>query len=132
MEGNHCYGEENQDCSSENTELPIFEYPNDANYIKTILGWEQSDVYGCSITGGYVYRGSNIPELYGRYFFGDYCTGKVWSLDNIDNKASIIDHTEEVLQSMGKTEFYLSSFGEDENGELYLIDYSGSVYSITK
>ena len=132
MEGNRCYGKDNQDCNSDSKELPIFEYPNDASYVKTILGWKQADVKGCSITGGYVYRGSNIDELYGRYFFGDYCTGKIWSLDRIDNKISIINHTKEVLQSIGKTEFYLSSFGEDENGELYVIDYSGSVYSITK
>ena len=132
MEGNHCYESKQQDCSYENTILPIFEYPNDANYVKTILGWEQPDMHGCSVTGGYVYRGKNKPELYGRYFFGDYCTGKVWSLKNTDDRISIINHTNEILKSMNKKEFYLSSFGEDKYGELYLIDYSGSVYSITK
>ena len=132
MEGNHCYGEDNEDCNSNGTVSPIFEYPNDANYAKTIIGWDQPDMHGCSVTGGYVYRGKNKPSLYGRYFFGDYCTGKVWSLENNNGKVSLINHTDELLQAMNKTEFYLSSFGEDAEGELYLIDYSGDVYSITK
>ena len=132
LEGNHCYGENNKDCNSNGTVLPIFEYPNDANYVKTIVGWDQPDMHGCSVTGGYVYRGENKPELYGRYFFGDYCTGKVWSLKNDKNNIDIINHTDELLEAMNKTEFYLSSFGEDESGELYLIDYSGDIYSITK
>ena len=132
MEGHHCYGEDNQGCDSKGTVLPIFEYPNDANYAKTIIGWDQPDMHGCSVTGGYVYRGKNKPNLYGRYFFGDYCTGKVWSLENNNGNISLINHTDELLKAMNKTEFYLSSFGESEDGELYLIDYSGDVYSITK
>ena len=131
LEGTHCYPEDIKDCSSENTELPIFEYPNDANYLKTLIGWRQSDVHGCSVTGGYVYRGKNKQELYGRYIFGDYCTGKVWSLKNIDGKIELKEHTKELLESMNKKEFYLSSFGEDNNGELYLVNYSGEIYSIT-
>ena len=89
-------------------------------------------MHGCSVTGGYVYRGSKKPGLYGRYFFGDYCTGKVWSLKNNNGNIDIIDHTLELLEGMNKKQFYLSSFGEDENGELYIIDYTGDVYSITK
>ena len=87
---------------------------------------------GCSVTGGYVYRGNNKPDLYGRYFFGDYCTGKVWSLKNDNGNLDMRNHTEELLKSMNKKEFYLSSFGEDAEGELYIINYSGQVYSITK
>ena len=132
LEGNHCYGEDNKDCNSSNTVLPIFEYPNDANYAKTIVGWDQPDMHGCSVTGGYVYRGTNKPELYGRYFFGDYCTGKVWSMKNNSENIDLINHTDELLESMNKSEFYLSSFGQDDNQELYLIDYSGDIYSITK
>ena len=114
------------------TVLPIFEYSHDANYLKTIIGWTQSDMNGCSVTGGYVYRGKNIPELYGRYFFGDYCTGKVWSLKIDEKELELLDHTDELLHGINKKQFYLSSFGEDENGELYLIDYNGGLYSITK
>ena len=71
---------------------------------------------GCSITGGYVYRGKDIPSLYGRYIFGDYCTGKVWSINTDKDNLDIMDHTSDILTSMGKREFYLSSFGQDNNG----------------
>ena len=131
LEGNHCY-KEHKLCESKNLTFPIFEYPHDANYLKTLIGWAQKDVNGCSVTGGYVYRGKNKPELYGRYFFGDYCTGKVWSIKKDDPDLDIKEHTDELLKAMNKKQFYLSSFGEDEEGELYLIDYSGVLYSITK
>ena len=132
LEGAHCYPDDNFECSLDNTILPLFEYPNDANYLKTLVGWNQSDVHGCSVTGGYVYRGNNKPDLYGRYIFGDYCTGKVWSIINNGSNLDLKEHTHELLESMNKKEFYLSSFGEDEEGELYIINYSGKVYSITK
>ena len=132
LEGTHCYPNDNQQCSIDSMVLPLFEYPNDANYLKTLIGWKQLDMHGCSVTGGYVYRGNNKPELFGRYFFGDYCTGKVWSLKNDNGSIDVKDHTKELLKSMNKKEFYLSSFGEDEEGELYIINYSGQIYSITK
>jgi len=131
LEGTHCYPDDDKNCSTEGTVLPLFEYPNDANYIKTIIGIKQKKMQGCSVTGGYVYRGKNKPELYGRYFFGDYCTGKVWSLNNNNGNIEVIEHTQELLETMNKKQFYLSSFGEDEDGELYLINYSGEIYSIT-
>ena len=131
LEGTHCYPDDDKNCSTEGTVLPLFEYPNDANYIKTIIGIKQKKMQGCSVTGGYVYRGKNKPKLYGRYFFGDYCTGKVWSLNNNNGNIEVIEHTQELLETMNKKQFYLSSFGEDEDGELYLINYSGEIYSIT-
>ena len=132
LEGTHCYPKDDGNCLKEEMTPPLFEYPNDANYFKTIIGIKQKKMQGCSVTGGYVYRGKNKPELYGRYFFGDYCTGKVWSLKNNNGDLEIIDHTQELLDKMNKGQFYLSSFGEDENGELYLVDYAGEIYSITK
>ena len=87
---------------------------------------------GCSITGGYVYRGSKIPEFYGRYIFGDYCTGKVWSFAYENGEAGDIkNHTSDILNSMNKNSFYLSSFGETIDGELLIVDYSGGIYIIT-
>ena len=79
---------------------------------------------GCSITGGVVYRGSQLAELYGVYLYGDYCTGNVWGL---------------VRDSSGKWENGLlyssvariSSFGEDESGEIYIVDHSGSILQLT-
>jgi glucose/arabinose dehydrogenase len=74
----------------------------------------------CSITGGYVYRGEQIPGLQGYYFYGDWCSGTIWAAqrDSAGNWSTAVS-----LQS-GRQ---ISSFGEDEAGELYLIDYGGSV-----
>ena len=131
MEASSCFPD-NNDCSKTRYELPIFEYPNDAKYVRTLLGLKQKNVHGCSVTGGYVYRGNEIPELYGRYFFGDYCTGKIWSF-RLDDKNVIDfqDHTKMLLNSINKKKFYLSSFGETYDGELLLVDYSGSIYKLS-
>ena len=131
MEGNHCYPEDVDECYNEEFTLPAFEYPNNANYAKTLFGIKQANMDGCSITGGYVYRGSNIPDLYGRYIFGDYCTGKLWSIKIEEGKGSdVIEHTSSIMKSMGKREFYLSSFGQDNNNELFIIDYNGTIYRL--
>ena len=126
MEGSYCYPS-NEDCEKDNLVLPIFEYPNNANYIKTLIGWSQNNVQGCSVTGGYVYRGYVLPQLEGKYLFGDYCTGKVWSLQISEGK--VVDDIEWELSGI-KEDFYLSSFGEDGNGELYLLNHSGEIYKI--
>jgi hypothetical protein len=78
---------------------------------------------GCSITGGYVYRGAALPELNGVYFFGDYCSGLIWSLTRAD--AQTWNRT--LFMSTG---FSISSFGEDEAGELYMLDHTGAVYRL--
>ena len=79
------------------------------------------------MTGGYVYRGSSISELYGKYIFGDYCTGKIWSFQVSQGKA--LDFTQWDIRGINK-DFYLSSFGEDGNGELYLLNHTGEIYKI--
>jgi hypothetical protein len=78
---------------------------------------------GCSVTGGYVYRGANVSSATGRYFFGDYCTARVWSLRVADGKAT--DVVREPYDVPG-----LSSFGEDARGELYLVSLNGAVYRL--
>jgi len=78
---------------------------------------------GCSITGGYVYRGAVLPSLAGAYLFGDYCSGLVWALRQGDGEV----WQSEVLFS---TDLNISTFGEDEVGELYLIDHGGVVYQL--
>jgi glucose/arabinose dehydrogenase len=80
---------------------------------------------GCSITGGYVYRGSQLPELDGIYFFGDYCNGRIWMLER--NGAGQWTMT---LSGWQPGRFVVTSFGEDEDGELYLVDYKGSIYRL--
>lgn len=78
---------------------------------------------GCSITGGYIYRGSVISDLTATYLFGDYCTGIVWASYRDEN---LQWQTNQFLQ----TGMNISSFGEDENGELYIINYEGIIYRI--
>jgi glucose/arabinose dehydrogenase len=77
----------------------------------------------CSVTGGYVYRGSAVPSARGRYFYGDYCTGKLWSLRISGGRA--VDNRQEPTSIGG-----LSSFGQTANGELYAVSFSGGLYQL--
>lgn len=67
---------------------------------------------GCSMTGGFVYRGSRYPQLYGIYFNADYCSGRIWATRKLDNGSFSTTQ----LANLGDSEF--SSFGEDRNGEM--------------
>jgi glucose/arabinose dehydrogenase len=78
---------------------------------------------GCSVTGGFVYRGSAVPAARGRYFYGDFCSGTVWSLKVVGGKARQLRREGFKVES-------LSSFGEDARGELYLTSLDGSVYRL--
>ena len=85
---------------------------------------EYSHAEGCSVTGGYVFRGPGIPAEAGRYFYGDYCSGTVWSLRIAGGKATA--ERREPFEVDG-----LSSFGEDVAGNLYLLSVtSGDVYRL--
>ncbi len=77
---------------------------------------------GCSITGGYVYRGRAVPAAIGRYFYGDFCSGNVWSLRISDGKA--VDNRREA--QIGS----LSSFGQGLNGDLYAVSLDGGLYRL--
>jgi len=80
-------------------------------------------VGGCSVTGGYVYRGPSLPALNGVYLYGDYCSGQVWALYRT---ASGWENP-----VLFNAFFTISSFGEDEVGELYLLDHGGgAVYQL--
>ena len=78
---------------------------------------------GCSVTGGYVYRGSNAP-LRGRYIYGDYCSGNVWSFKIAGGK--LTGQRREAFKIAS-----LTSFGEDTAGELYAVSHSGTIYRLT-
>ena len=78
---------------------------------------------GCSITGGYVYRGSTVPAAAGRYFYGDYCSGTVWSLKLVNGVARQIRVEPFTVKN-------LTSFGEDNDGELYAVSADGIVYRL--
>jgi glucose/arabinose dehydrogenase len=85
--------------------------------------YEYDHSMGCSVTGGYVYRGETLQEWYGVYIFGDFCNGKVWGIlpaDNGDWKVS----------ELFETGLNISSFGEDVFGELYLISHNGTLYKL--
>lgn len=78
---------------------------------------------GCSVTGGYVYRGAALPQLNGVYFFGDYCSGLIW--------ASYRDATGEwQTEVFMDSRLAISSFGEDDDGELYVVNHGGSVLKL--
>lgn len=79
----------------------------------------------CSITGGYVYRGKAVPSARGRYFYGDFCTGEIWSLRAVRGK--LTGNRKEAIK-VGN----LSSFGQDAAGELYLSSLNGNVYKLTR
>jgi glucose/arabinose dehydrogenase len=108
MEGSQCYN--GAPCDTTGLTLPVSEYDH-----------SQGD---CSITGGMVYRGQNYPNMQGIYFYGDYCSGRIWGLRQQGNQwqsTLLLD-----------TNFNVVSFGEDENGDLFVTDYVGGViYKIT-
>ena len=80
---------------------------------------------GIAVTGGYVYRGQHVPALYGAYLFGDYGTGRIWAAARDDR--GVWTTTE-----VGQIPALISSFGEDEAGEVYLTDIGGgAVYRVT-
>lgn len=107
MEGTHCF--QSDTCDQSGLVLPIFEYDHSQ---------------GCSITGGYVYRGAQFPEMTGNYFVADYCMGTIWRL--FPNGGEWLSNI--VLDS----DLIISSFGEGFSGELYALDYgSGGVHLIT-
>lgn len=103
MEATHCFGGDN--CNDAGLETPILEYDHDGR---------------CSITGGYVYRGQAYPAISGVYFYADYCSGEVWAA--VPDKKGVW-RSDVLLQ----TNRLITSFGEDESGELYIVDDDGGV-----
>lgn len=106
MEGNHCF-EPSSGCNPGGLTLPIVEYSHNE---------------GCSITGGFRYRGNQMPALRGAYIFGDFCSGIIW-------RARPVNGAWQRVQ-IADTDFSISSFGEDSLGELYLADLNGAVYKL--
>jgi glucose/arabinose dehydrogenase len=78
---------------------------------------------GCSVTGGYVYRGSNV-SLRGRYIYGDYCSGNIWSFKLSGGKATGLRRESFKIASV-------TSFGQDIAGELYAVSHGGTIYRLT-
>ena len=88
---------------------------------------------GCSITGGFVYRGCALPDLHGRYFYSDYCGAWLRSFQGVSggDAQNLLDHTADVNPTIGGfTIDDVTTFGEDARGELYIADQGGQVYRL--
>ncbi|HSE59408.1 MAG TPA: PQQ-dependent sugar dehydrogenase [Nitrospiraceae bacterium] len=113
MEGTHCFSPPDG-CEADGLILPVAEYGHESGR--------------CSIIGGYVYRGSAMPEYRGVYFYADYCSGEVFDLVRAGpaRSAPVSQGPHVAL----KTGVRISSFGEDAQGELYVVDHGGGVYRL--
>ena len=93
---------------------------------------EYSHAEGCSVTGGYVYRGCGIPDLRGTYFFADYCSAEIWSFRFPGSTVLEFQNRTVELTPLdaGQSIRLITSFGEDASGELYICDQGGEVFKI--
>jgi glucose/arabinose dehydrogenase len=111
IEGDECWEFSPLPCDLTGLELPIITYDT---YVEG----------NCVVIGGYVYRGSRYPALDGVYIYGDYCSGRIWGAGRDDSGAW---QTRELLD----TDLLITSFGEDEDGELYVAGgFNGSIYRL--
>jgi glucose/arabinose dehydrogenase len=106
-EGLHCYPP-GEACSFAGLTSPAIEYPSSL---------------GCSVTGGYRYRGNRWSSLYGKYVYGDFCSGRIWAASETGGHWQPAEITDSDLA--------IVSFGEDDRGELYVVDYNGAVFELT-
>ncbi len=105
MEGAHCY---RPGCSMQGLTLPVVEYTH---------------TLGCSVTGGYVYRGRMSPGLRGIFIYGDYCSGRIWGLER--------QGTQWVNRLLLSSNFAITTFGEDDAGELYVTNANnGTIHRV--
>ena len=109
MEGSACFNPASG-CNRAGLVLPVVEYRHDE---------------GCSVTGGFVYRGRSIRSLEGRYVFGDYCSGTIWVATEQPGGSWVRD-------VLIQTTFNISSFGEQSDGELLVLDYGGALYRLER
>jgi glucose/arabinose dehydrogenase len=104
MEGFHCYPA-GADCDPDAFTLPVTAYGHDL---------------GCSVTGGVVYRGESLPRLEGAYLFSDYCSGNIWAIPSTQD----VVRDPAIVERSGRS---IAAFGEDEAGEVHVVDISGGV-----
>jgi hypothetical protein len=116
MEGRACY-KPMSGCNTSGKQLPQVAY-----------GHAVSGDDNCAVTGGFVYRGSADPVLVGGYVYGDFCSGRIWVMSPT---ASAPVTPTLVRDATASPQLAISSFGEDDAGELYVCDLSGgAVYRI--
>ena len=108
MEGNECFG--TRTCDRTGLTMPIITY-------------DHSDD-DCSVTGGYVYRGTASQDMQGIYFYGDFCSGRIWGLRNTQGQWE--------NRMLLREPITISSFGTDQAGNLYVVGYNdGTIYRLT-
>ncbi len=100
LEGSECFKKKR--CNRQGFELPVAEYTHDE---------------GCSVTGGFVYRGRQVPALAGQFVYGDFCSGRIWALPTETGAP-----TPRVIADSGMS---IASFAEDNAGELYALNFAG-------
>lgn len=110
MEGFHCFNLP-EPCGKENFISPLLEYDHQGGR--------------CSITGGYVYRGRSVSELAGLYIYGDYCSGEIFAVHTAKDGRIVGEPW-----LLAKSKMRISSFGEDDAGEIYVLDHKGAVYQL--
>ena len=112
MEGAHCYNATS--CNTSGLTLPVAEYPHGSGANT-----------GCSVTGGFVYRGPSNPGLQGIFFYGDYCQGRIWGLQPDAGgweAAQLLDTT-----------YSISTFGEDQAGRVFIANHGGgTIYELVE
>lgn len=107
-------------CRPDTLSLPVYSYTHAGG-----TSWR------CAVVGGYVYRGERIPSLQGHYFFADFCSGNIWTMEwtAAGGLAAVVDRTSEMRPSGGY--IAISSFGQDGLGELYVLDHvAGKAFRI--
>lgn len=114
MEGLHCYPSTITNCNKAGLALPVVEYGHTGG--------------ACSITGGYVYRGTRVAALAGLYFYSDYCSGFVRSFRYAGGQASERRDWTVELDPQGN----VSSFGEDARGDVYVVTLGGALYRVAE
>ena len=119
MESFECTTLDGCTCNAPTLTKPVYQYGHEDNK--------------CAIIGGHVYRGPSIPQLNGTYFFGDFCTGRIWSCTwDGAHVANLLERTAELQPGFGQSIDTISSFGEDRNGELLIVDHDGEIYRLAR
>ena len=113
MEGTNCF-DPPSGCDMSGLELPIWEYGRNE---------------GRTLIGGFVYRGAELPELFGKYIYADFVSGRVWAL-SFDG-LTVTDNTQ-LLRFANVDSFIITSFGIDEQNELYITGFDGNIYRLVR
>jgi glucose/arabinose dehydrogenase len=111
MEANHCFRPASR-CSTAGKVEPVVAYSHGSH-----------DSVGCAVLGGFVYRGTAEPQLFGRYFFSDYCSGRIWDL-------TAAGPATQPLQQLADTGLRATGWGQGTDGELYLVAANGILYHL--